>query len=141
MEAKSTGSGPKKSVRSSSLKRGPAGRAASRRSSTRANERIYSGRKKPPGSIEEGAAITAEFDDDSFDRAKANTARKIEKSLDATQLYLNEIGYSPLLSPDEEKYFARLARKGDTDGRRRMIESNLRLVVKISRRYINHRSR
>ncbi|MCB1679747.1 MAG: RNA polymerase sigma factor RpoS [Halioglobus sp.] len=98
---------------------------------------MYSGRKKPPGSIEEGAAITAEFDDDSFDRAKANTARKIEKSLDATQLYLNEIGYSPLLSPDEEKYFARLARKGDTDGRRRMIESNLRLVVKISRRYIN----
>ena len=39
--------------------------------------------------------------DDGFDRAKANTARKIEKSLDATQLYLNEIGYSPLLSAEE----------------------------------------
>ncbi|MCB1675912.1 MAG: RNA polymerase sigma factor RpoS [Halioglobus sp.] len=98
---------------------------------------MYSERKKPSGNFEEGAAITTEFDDDSFDRAKANTARKIEKSLDATQLYLNEIGFSPLLSPDEEKYFARLARKGDADGRRRMIESNLRLVVKISRRYIN----
>lgn len=59
------------------------------------------------------------------------------KSLDATQLYLNEIGYSPLLTPDEEKHFARLARKGDEAGRKRMIESNLRLVVKISRRYIN----
>ena len=59
------------------------------------------------------------------------------KSLDATQLYLNEIGYSPLLTADEEKYFARLALKGDEASRKRMIESNLRLVVKISRRYIN----
>ncbi|MCX4025424.1 RNA polymerase sigma factor RpoS [Endozoicomonas sp. SM1973] len=59
------------------------------------------------------------------------------KSLDATQLYLNEIGYSPLLTPEEEVHFARLALKGDDGGRRRMIESNLRLVVKISRRYVN----
>ena len=73
----------------------------------------------------------------SFDRARARTARKVDKSLDATQLYLNEIGYSPLLTADEEKYFSRLALSGDEAGRKRMIESNLRLVVKISRRYIN----
>lgn len=60
-----------------------------------------------------------------------------EKSLDATQLYLNEIGFSPLLSAEEEVYFSRLALKGDEKSRKRMIESNLRLVVKISRRYIN----
>jgi len=59
------------------------------------------------------------------------------KSLDATQLYLNEIGFSPLLSAEEEVYFGRLALKGDIPARQRMIESNLRLVVKISRRYIN----
>ena len=59
------------------------------------------------------------------------------RSLDATQLYLSEIGFSPLLSPEEEVHFARLARSGDEAGRRRMIESNLRLVVKISRRYLN----
>lgn len=59
------------------------------------------------------------------------------KSFDATQLYLNEIGFSPLLTPDEEVHFARLAQKGVEAGRRRMIESNLRLVVKISRRYVN----
>ncbi len=70
-----------------------------------------------------------------FDFAKSS--RTLKKSLDATQLYLNEIGYSPLLSADEEKHFARLALKGDEASRRRMIESNLRLVVKISRRYIN----
>lgn len=57
--------------------------------------------------------------------------------MDATQLYLNEIGFSPLLSAEEEVHFARLARKGDESGRRRMIESNLRLVVKICRRYLN----
>ncbi len=60
-----------------------------------------------------------------------------ERNLDATQLYLNEIGYSPLLSAEEEVYFARKALKGCEASRKRMIESNLRLVVKISRRYVN----
>lgn len=59
------------------------------------------------------------------------------KNLDATQLYLNEIGFSPLLTPEEEVYFARRALRGDEASRKRMIESNLRLVVKIARRYIN----
>lgn len=64
-------------------------------------------------------------------------AKRTRSELDATQLYLAEIGYSPLLSADEEKHFSRLARSGDDAGRKRMIESNLRLVVKISRRYLN----
>jgi RNA polymerase nonessential primary-like sigma factor len=68
------------------------------------------------------------------ERFAADTSHK---ALDATQLYLNEIGFSPLLSAEEEVHYARLARKGDEMGRRRMIESNLRLVVKISRRYVN----
>ncbi len=57
--------------------------------------------------------------------------------LDPTRQYLDEIGGSPLLSADEEKYFARLAQNGDEPARQRMIESNLRLVVSISRRYLN----
>ena len=59
------------------------------------------------------------------------------EDLDATRLYLNEIGFSPLLTADEEKHFSRLALAGDEPARQRMIESNLRLVVKIARRYIN----
>ncbi|MDH3638151.1 MAG: RNA polymerase sigma factor RpoS [Gammaproteobacteria bacterium] len=56
---------------------------------------------------------------------------------DATQLYLKEIGFSPLLTAEEEVYFGRLCQKGEEAARKRMIESNLRLVVKIARRYIN----
>ena len=59
------------------------------------------------------------------------------QSLDPTRLYLSEIGISPLLTADEEKHFARRALQGDEAARQRMIESNLRLVVKIARRYLN----
>jgi len=57
--------------------------------------------------------------------------------LDATRIYLNEIGGSKLLTADEEVHFARLAQQGDEQARSRMIVSNLRLVVKIARRYLN----
>ena len=59
------------------------------------------------------------------------------ESHDPTRLYLNEIGASPLLSAAEEVKYARLAQQGDEAARKRMIESNLRLVVKIARRYMN----
>jgi RNA polymerase nonessential primary-like sigma factor len=56
-------------------------------------------------------------------------------SSDPTQLYLNQIGFSPLLNAEEEVHYARLVQKGDLKARKKMIESNLRLVVKIARRY------
>ena len=57
--------------------------------------------------------------------------------LDATRLYLTEIGFSPLLTAEEEVYYSRKLLKGDESARKKMIECNLRLVVKISRRYLN----
>jgi RNA polymerase nonessential primary-like sigma factor len=59
------------------------------------------------------------------------------KQLDATQIYLGEIGFSPLLTAKEEVKFSREALKGNDKSRERMIVSNLRLVVKIARRYNN----
>ena len=74
-------------------------------------------------------------------KARADTSRAPreirEREMDATRLYLSEIGFSPLLSAEEEVYFARKAQRGEEAARKRMIESNLRLVVKIARRYMN----
>lgn len=77
--------------------------------------------------------------DEAFQAANRKS-RKLQiqrKVADATQMYLGEIGFSPLLSAEEEVYYSRLALKGEIPARKRMIESNLRLVVKIARRYIN----
>lgn len=60
-----------------------------------------------------------------------------DSNLDATQYYLNELGKSQLLTADEEKIYGKRAQRGDEEARKVMIESNLRLVVKISRRYLN----
>ncbi|HQV80412.1 MAG: RNA polymerase sigma factor RpoS [Moraxellaceae bacterium] len=68
---------------------------------------------------------------------KVTSKKTVSHATDATQLYLHDIGISPLLSAEEEVYFARLARDGVESARQRMIESNLRLVVKIARRYSN----
>lgn len=56
---------------------------------------------------------------------------------DATRVYLNELNRSKLLTPEQEKNYGKRALKGDREARKIMIESNLRLVVKISRRYLN----
>ncbi|MEK8016819.1 MAG: RNA polymerase sigma factor RpoS [Candidatus Parabeggiatoa sp.] len=60
-----------------------------------------------------------------------------DEELDATRLYLNEIGRSKLLTAEEEIKYARRALSGDDAARNRMIEANLRLVVKIARNYMN----
>lgn len=56
---------------------------------------------------------------------------------DATQLYLNEIGANPLLTPEEELALSRRVRLGDFEARQIMIERNLRLVVNIAKHYLN----
>lgn len=66
------------------------------------------------------------------------TSRAPRRELgDATDMYLAEIGRSQLLTADQEKSLARQVQAGDAAARARMIESNLRLVVKIARRYLN----
>lgn len=59
-----------------------------------------------------------------------------DSDLDATRIYLNEIGSSRLLTAEEEVRLARMAQEGDNLARQNMIVSNLRLVVKIARRYL-----
>jgi len=56
---------------------------------------------------------------------------------DAIKLYLKEIQKSTLLTAEDERELAGLIAQGDEAARARMIESNLRLVVKIAKRYMN----
>lgn len=69
--------------------------------------------------------------------SEKKSVQATESGLDVTRMYLKEIGHTPLLSASEEVFHARRAINGDAASRRRMIESNLRLVVKIARRYLN----
>ena len=68
------------------------------------------------------------------ERRKADSRRKVgsrrASDADPTRLYLKE-------TAKEEVHYSRLALKGDTKARDKMIECNLRLVVKIARRYMN----
>ncbi len=90
----------------------------------------------------EASDSDADFDssddsDDNDEQSEQASEDVSQSQMDATRLYLNEIGASELLTAEEEVYFARKAQKGDEPSRQRMIESNLRLVVKIARRYMN----
>lgn len=85
---------------------------------------------------QEDAQVDSQADDER-DFSAATKEQPAPKQLDATQIYLNEIGYSPLLTAAEEIKFSREALAGVEASRERMIVSNLRLVVKIARRYNN----
>jgi RNA polymerase nonessential primary-like sigma factor len=56
---------------------------------------------------------------------------------DLTQLYLHEIGATPLLGAEQERTLARAMRGGDFAARQHMIEANLRLVVSVARHYLH----
>lgn len=69
-------------------------------------------------------------------KKKPHTHKVASRDLNAMQLYLKEIEYSTLLTAEEEVKYSRLALQGDEKGREKMIVCNLRLVVKIARRYM-----
>ncbi len=64
-----------------------------------------------------------------------NNTRLVSTIRDVTQIYLYEIASKSLLFAEEEKSLARKLQAGDTIARKKMIEANLRLVVKIAHRY------
>lgn len=59
-----------------------------------------------------------------------------DASFDSLRLYLQDIREAKLLTPEEEQELARQTAQGDEAARKRMIESNLRLVVKVAKRYM-----
>lgn len=57
---------------------------------------------------------------------------------DPVRMYLKEIGQHPLLSPERERELAKLKQQGDKHAFDILIESNLRLVVSIAKKYLGH---
>lgn len=55
--------------------------------------------------------------------------------LDATHMYLKQIGQYDLLTPEEEIKLAKEAQEGDIESRTKLVSSNLRLVVSIAKKY------
>src|SRR4051812_8871080 len=69
-------------------------------------------------------------------RAQGGAAAAAEKSTsDPLRLYVRQIGDSPLLTREEERELARRKDAGDEAAKRKLIESNLRLVMSITRHY------
>lgn len=83
--------------------------------------------------MEEAALEEAE----AHEQVGAQASEEPETSFDVTQIYLNDIGRSKLLTAAEEVALARRVRDGDFEARQTMIERNLRLVVNIAKHYAN----
>ncbi|MEI6206148.1 MAG: sigma-70 family RNA polymerase sigma factor [Desulfuromonadales bacterium] len=90
----------------------------------------------PLDTIEEPPLFTEENSDEDNSEVEIPLV-ELEHFDDAIKIYLRDIQRTPLLNAESEKELARKVEKGDKDARNKMIESNLRLVVKISKRYIN----
>jgi RNA polymerase nonessential primary-like sigma factor len=94
-------------------------------------------------SFDESLSFDEEIDIDSSTVELSDTEETIhaevhnDTNFDATRAYLNELGRSQLLTAEQEKIYGKRVLRGDIEARNIMIESNLRLVVKISRRYLN----
>lgn len=84
----------------------------------------------------ESAVIDTHEDVSEDDASEEVTYSADEADLDVERLYFREVGRHPLLRADDEARLGRLVQNGDMDARQRMIECNLRLVVKMARRYV-----
>jgi RNA polymerase nonessential primary-like sigma factor len=87
--------------------------------------------------IEEASEVENLIDDKLIHEDCTLLEVRNDSGFDATRVYLNELSRSKLLTADQEKLYGTRANQGDREARKIMIESNLRLVVKISRRYLN----
>jgi RNA polymerase primary sigma factor len=82
--------------------------------------------------VPEPAAEAVEEEDEEEERVES-----APETQDPLKLYVRQIGDGPLLTPAEERELARRKDEGDEEAKRRLIESNLRLVMSITRNYVN----
>jgi len=84
-----------------------------------------------------GMKIEASEIEDDVDKDIALTSSEEVAVDDSVRMYLKEIGKIPLLKAEDEKELARRMQDGDMDAKDILVESNLRLVVSIAKKYMN----
>ncbi|MBR3230920.1 RNA polymerase sigma factor RpoD [Candidatus Saccharibacteria bacterium] len=86
--------------------------------------------------LDEPETDDLENEEELSDEDLAITAENVDAFADdSVRLYLREIGKIPLLTPEEEADLAQRIVKGDKKAKDKMVESNMRLVVSIAKRY------
>ena len=92
--------------------------------------------KDLPLDLDEPEHDDLEQEEELTDEELAITAENVDAFADdSVRLYLREIGKIPLLTPEEEAELAQRIVKGDKKAKDKMVESNMRLVVSIAKRY------
>lgn len=102
-------------------------------------EHIYARLEKDGIKIKSAAtSLVTKGERDEITASELKDATRIDTNLpDAVQMYLKEIGRTPLLNQKEEKELAKKIEAGDEMSRKKLIQANLRLVVSIAKRYVN----
>jgi RNA polymerase primary sigma factor len=85
--------------------------------------------------VADPAALDAPVDEDEKEEARETLVAG--PTQDPLKLYVRQIGDGPLLTAQEERELARLKDEGDEAAKKKLIESNLRLVMSITRNYVN----
>jgi len=85
--------------------------------------------------LPEASDEPAEDETEDDDEDEQHPAPKAEATQDPLKLYVRAIGDGPLLTPAEERELARRKDEGDEAAKKKLIESNLRLVMSITRNY------
>ena len=88
----------------------------------------------PETAVQEAQVDAPEAEEDEDDKAERQAGATTQ---DPLKLYVRQIGDGPLLTPAEERDLARRKDEGDEAAKRRLIECNLRLVMSITRNYVN----
>ncbi|MEK7087047.1 MAG: sigma-70 family RNA polymerase sigma factor [Patescibacteria group bacterium] len=101
-------------------------------------EAVYKRLEKEGIKVHESSLLIKTTEHEEVSAQELKDATRIEEGLaDAVQMYLKEIGRTPLLTSKEEKDLAKRIERGDELARKKLIQANLRLVVSIAKRYVN----
>ncbi|MEK7115170.1 MAG: sigma-70 family RNA polymerase sigma factor, partial [Patescibacteria group bacterium] len=101
-------------------------------------EKIYNELEKASIKVIETSQLIELPKEEEVSIQELEEATRVDGNLpDGVQMYLKEIGRTPLLTSEDEKELAKKIEKGDEESRNKFIKANLRLVVSIAKRYVN----